>query len=113
MQCPALAWIHYRFVPVSTLPLLPLSVGKFTHIPLRAPQARERARLAAINKRQRQIEDRRVRLGVTLGHDEAARKIQAAIRGWLWRRRIRKEADKELMFIGMKPKVRQGASMAG
>lgn len=72
----------------------------------RGRQARERARLAAINKRQRQIEDRRVRLGVTLGHDEAARKIQAAIRGWLWRRRIRKEADKELMFIGMKPKPR-------
>ncbi len=53
-----------------------------------------------------------MRLGVTLGHDEAARKIQAAIRGWLWRRRIRKEADKELMFIGMKPKVRGGGASA-
>ncbi|KAG2497810.1 hypothetical protein HYH03_004081 [Edaphochlamys debaryana] len=72
----------------------------------RGRQARERARLAAIAKRQRQIEDRRVRLGVTLSHEEAARKIQAAIRGFLWRRRIRKEADKELMFIGMKPKPR-------
>lgn len=43
---------------------------------------------------------------MTLSHEEAARKIQAAIRGFLWRRRIKKEADKELMFIGMKPKVR-------
>eukprot|EP00201_Polytomella_parva_P022593 CAMPEP_0175045650 /NCGR_PEP_ID=MMETSP0052_2-20121109/4556_1 /TAXON_ID=51329 ORGANISM="Polytomella parva, Strain SAG 63-3" /NCGR_SAMPLE_ID=MMETSP0052_2 /ASSEMBLY_ACC=CAM_ASM_000194 /LENGTH=479 /DNA_ID=CAMNT_0016309235 /DNA_START=59 /DNA_END=1495 /DNA_ORIENTATION=- len=73
----------------------------------RGRQARERARLAAINKKQRQIEDRRLRMGVTLSHDEAARRIQSAIRGWLWRRRIKDDADKELVFIGMKPKPRE------
>lgn len=37
------------------------------YAPVRAPlQARERARLAAITKRQRQLDDRRVRLGITL-----------------------------------------------
>ena len=69
-------------------------------------QARERARLVSILKKQRQIEDRRSKMGVALTHDEAARRIQAAIRGFLWRRRIKMEGDKELMFIGMKPKVR-------
>lgn len=44
-------------------------------------------------------------MGVPLSHDEAARRIQAAIRGFIWRRRIQKTSDQELMFIGMKPKV--------
>lgn len=69
-------------------------------------QARERARLAGIIKRARQAEDRRVRAGVTLSHEEAACRIQAHVRGWLWRRRIQRESDKELVFIGMKPKPR-------
>lgn len=56
-------------------------------------------------KKQRAIEDRRSRMGVPLSHDEAARRIQAAIRGFIWRRRIQKTSDQELMFIGMKPKV--------
>ncbi len=56
-------------------------------------------------KRQRQVEDRRLRMGVPLTHDEAARKIQAAVRGFIWRHRIKKESDKEAIFIGMMPKV--------
>jgi hypothetical protein len=42
---------------------------------------------------------------VPLTHDEAARKIQAAIRGFIWRRRVKREADKEAIFLGMMPKV--------
>jgi len=72
----------------------------------RGRQARERARLVGILKKQRQIEDRRSKMGVPLTHDEAARRIQSAIRGFIWRRRIKKESDRELMFIGMKPKPR-------
>mmetsp|Transcript_33907 Transcript_33907/g.75181 ORF Transcript_33907/g.75181 Transcript_33907/m.75181 type:complete len:829 (-) Transcript_33907:621-3107(-) len=72
----------------------------------RGRQARERARMMSILKKQRQIEDKRSRMGVPLSHEEAARRIQAAIRGFIWRRRIKKESDTELMFIGMKPKPR-------
>jgi hypothetical protein len=68
-------------------------------------QGRERTRLVTIVKKQRQIEDRRSRMGVPLTHEEAARRIQAAIRGFIWRRRIKEVSDQELMFIGMKPKV--------
>ena len=59
-----------------------------------------------IVKKQRQIEDKRSRMGVPLSHEEAARRIQAAIRGFIWRRKIKEVSDQELMFIGMKPKVR-------
>ncbi|KAG1669632.1 hypothetical protein FOA52_010792 [Chlamydomonas sp. UWO 241] len=72
----------------------------------RGRQARERCRVLAIVKKQRQIEDRRSSMGVPLSHDEAARRIQAAVRGFIWRRRIQKSSDKELEFIGMKPKPR-------
>lgn len=72
---------------------------------VRLVQARERARFMAITKKQRQIEDKRSRMGVALSHDEAARRMQAAARGFITRRRIRREADRELVFIGMKPKV--------
>eukprot|EP00955_Chlamydomonas_euryale_P054240 355754-Chlamydomonas_euryale.AAC.2 len=69
-------------------------------------QARERGRLLGIVKRQRQIEDKRSLMGVPLSHDEAARRIQAAVRGYIWRRRIQRGSDLELQFIGMKPKPR-------
>lgn len=69
-------------------------------------QAREQARMLSIRKKQRQIEDRRSSMGVPLSHEEAARRIQAAIRGFIWRRRIKASADDELVFIGMKPKPR-------
>lgn len=69
-------------------------------------QARERARMLSIVKKQRAIEDKRSAMGVPLTHEEAARRIQAAIRGFIWRRRIKKAADDELTFIGMKPKPR-------
>jgi hypothetical protein len=45
------------------------------------------------------------RMGVALTQDAAATKIQSAMRGFLWRMRIRREANNELMFIGMKPRV--------
>jgi hypothetical protein len=54
---------------------------------------------------QRLTENKRSQLGVALGGEEAATRIQAAIRGKLWRNRVRREADNELQFIGMKPKV--------
>ena len=44
-------------------------------------------------------------MGVALTQDAAATKIQSAMRGFLWRLRIRREANNELMFIGMKPRV--------
>ena len=61
-------------------------------------------------KKQRQIEDKRSRMGVPLSHEEAARRIQAAMRGFIWRRRIKEISDQELQFIGMKPKVEAGGS---
>jgi IQ and AAA domain-containing protein len=52
-----------------------------------------------------QVEDKRTRSGVPLTPDEAIRKIQAAARGFIWRRRIQRLADREAAFIGMLPKV--------
>jgi len=72
----------------------------------RGRQARERARMVNILKRQRQMEDKRSRMGVPLTHDEAAMRIQAAVRGFIWRWRIKRDSDKELVFIGMQPKPR-------
>eukprot|EP00798_Chlamydomonas_sp_ICE-L_P010681 gene10681-12371_t len=70
----------------------------------RGRQGRERARLVALVRKQRQMEDKRSRMGIPLSHDEAATRIQAAARGFIWRCRIKREANEELMFIGMKPK---------
>ncbi len=56
-------------------------------------------------KRQRQLAEKRSKAGVLLGQDDAATRIQAAARGFIWRRRIRRDADAELIFIGMRPKV--------
>ena len=47
----------------------------------------------------------RSRSGVPLSHDEASCRIQAAVRGFIWRQRIKKESEHELIFVGMKPKV--------
>eukprot|EP00892_Ulva_mutabilis_P001805 jgi/Ulvmu1/11625/UM008_0029.1 len=69
----------------------------------RGRQARQVARVKLINKKQRQLADRRNRTGVALTHEMAVTKIQSALRGMLWRRRIRAQADAELAFIGMKP----------
>jgi hypothetical protein len=42
--------------------------------------------------------------------EDAARVIQSGIRGALWRRRVKREAEQEQMFIGMKPQASQAAS---
>eukprot|EP00983_Pelagomonas_calceolata_P072029 1151490-Pelagomonas_calceolata.AAC.6 len=47
----------------------------------------------------------RSRSGVPLSHDEASCRIQAAIRGFITRQRIKKDSEDELIFVGMKPKV--------
>lgn len=59
----------------------------------RGRQARQVARIKLINKKQRQLADRRNRTGVALTHEMAVTKIQSALRGMLWRRRIRAQAD--------------------
>lgn len=75
----------------------------------RGRQAREKAAMMLMLKRQRQLEDRRSKLGVALGHDEAVTRIQSVIRGFIWRMRVRREADHEQAFIGMRPLVRAEA----
>lgn len=90
----------------------PLTWDGLAH-PRAGRQARERARQVSIVKKQRQIEDKRSRMGVPLSHDEAARRIQAALRGFIWRRRIKEISDQELQFIGMKPKVAGGGEKWG
>ena len=90
------AGIHVAKQPLIERGMFPVDTGR---------QARERARYLSILKKQRQIEDKRSRMGVALSHVEAARRIQAAIRGLIWRRKIKRDSDQELMFIGMMPKV--------
>jgi hypothetical protein len=59
----------------------------------RGRQARELARVKLINKKQRQLADRRNRTGVALTHEMAVTKIQSALRGMLWRRHIQAQAE--------------------
>lgn len=73
--------------------------------PTHLPQARERARLVSAAKRSRSLAAQRMAGGLASAKDDAVRVIQAGIRGALWRRRVKREADQELMFIGMKPQV--------
>lgn len=68
-------------------------------------QARERARLVASAKRSRALDERRRQAGVALGKEEAVTRIQSTLRGHLWRGRVRREANQELVFVGMKPQV--------
>lgn len=70
-------------------------------------QARERARMMAAAKRSRALAVQRVAAGLVVAQEDAARVIQSGIRGALWRRRVKREAEQEQMFIGMKPQVRQ------
>lgn len=56
-------------------------------------------------KRSRALAAQRIAAGQVVAKEDAARVIQAGIRGALWRRRVKREADQELMFIGMKPQV--------
>jgi hypothetical protein len=48
---------------------------------------------------------------VPLTAEAAVLKIQAGMRGHLWRRSVRSEAEHEQVFINMKPKV--GSAGAG
>ena len=59
----------------------------------RGRQGREAMRVRRINKRQRQLADRRNREGSVITHETAVIRIQAALRGMLWRRQIQQEAD--------------------
>jgi hypothetical protein len=72
---------------------------------MRCAQARERARMMAATKRSRALAAQRIAAGQVVAKEDAARVIQAGIRGALWRRRVKREADQELIFIGMKPQV--------
>ncbi len=78
----------------------------------RGRQARERARSALAVKKQRRLEDKRSALGVALSSEEAVTRIQSCMRGAIWRKRVAKEADHELMFVHMKPKVRGHMTLA-
>lgn len=59
----------------------------------RGRQARDALRVRRINKRQRQLADRRNKMGTVLTQEMAALRIQACLRGLLARRRVRREAD--------------------
>lgn len=55
--------------------------------------ARERMASKLVDKRQRQLEDKRTKTGVALSQEDAIIKIQSALRGMIWRKRIREQAD--------------------
>lgn len=61
--------------------------------------------MMAATKRSRALATQRIAAGLPVAKEDAACVIQSGIRGALWRRRVKREADQELMFIGMKPKV--------
>jgi hypothetical protein len=39
--------------------------------------------------------------------------VQSVLRGCLWRQRVKREANQELVFVGMKPQVRVVRQAAG
>lgn len=61
--------------------------------------------MVAAAKRSRVLAAERIAAGVVVAKEDAARIIQSGIRGTLWRRRVKCEAEQELVFIGMKPQV--------
>jgi hypothetical protein len=65
----------------------------------RGRQAREALNARLVTKKQRQLADRRNRAGVALTQEMAAVKIQSMLRGMIWRRRIRREADEARLRI--------------
>eukprot|EP00951_Prasinocladus_malaysianus_P013431 scaffold101566_cov37-Prasinocladus_malaysianus.AAC.1 len=52
---------------------------------------------------QRQLEDKRSRLGIPLTAEDAALKIQAVARGYIARQELKKEINAELEFLKMRP----------
>lgn len=68
-------------------------------------QARERMRMVASSKRSRALEEKRRQAGVLLTKEEAAVRIQSALRGHLWRNRVKAEAHQEMVFMNMRPQV--------
>lgn len=76
------------------------------NIHLHCPQARERARAVSSAKRSRALAAQRIAAGQVVAKDDAARVIQSGIRAALGRRQVKREADQELVFIGMQPQVR-------
>ena len=75
----------------------------------RGRQGREALQVKLINKKQRQLADRRNRTGLVITHEMAVIKIQSALRGMLWRRRIQKEADqvRSLRPLGRRTETHQ------
>lgn len=61
--------------------------------------------MVAAAKRSRALAAERIAAGVVVAKEDAARVIQSGIRGALWRRRVKREAEQELVFTGMKPQV--------
>lgn len=68
--------------------------------------------MMAAAKRSRALAAQRVAAGQVVAQEDAARVIQSGIRGALWRRRVKREAEQEQMFIGMKPQVRPSLDFA-
>lgn len=69
--------------------------------------------MVAAAKRSRVLAAERIAAGIIVAKEDAARVIQSGIRGALWRRRVKREAEQELVFIGMKPHVRLCSQAAG
>lgn len=65
----------------------------------RGRQGREALRLKLVHKKQRQLADKRNRTGLAITPKMAVVKIQSALRGMLWRKQIRREADEVLLQI--------------
>eukprot|EP00899_Mesostigma_viride_P008882 jgi/Mesvir1/17996/Mv09337-RA.2 len=91
-----------------SLPPLPLEEAiRVIQINERGRQGRERARIMKNIKEQQEAELRLQRMGGEgLSQEDAALRIQAAIRGFLARLHSKMIGNSELVFIGMKPPAR-------
>jgi len=72
----------------------------------RGRQGRERARLMRTLKKTQALEERIAQMGGSISPEEAATRVQALIRGFLTRQRVKQVTEAELVFVGMKPPAR-------
>jgi hypothetical protein len=75
----------------------------------RARQGRLRAKLMREIRRQEAADKSKLRVADNVSQALAASRIQSVWKGVLTRRRVRKQREDELTFIGMVGKLRDGA----
>ncbi|CAG9462067.1 unnamed protein product [Pedinophyceae sp. YPF-701] len=86
-------------------PPLPMSEAvQVIQVAERGRQGRLKGQIARDQRRMKALQDAMAERGVRLTKDAAAVPIQATIRGFIARRKVKRLRDEEMVFLGMKPR---------